>query len=274
MSFVRTLTAVACLATCPPAQASQIVPLDLETLAPRSELIVVGVVSAVSDSDAVSDTVSVRVVSTLKGTSEAKSFSLRLRNKGVKDFDPKLAVGDQGVYFLKTIKDGRAELTYWGSVAVVPKNGNFSVPAKPDDAAAKKPVPIPAGLDVVNRLREAVKRGTPAEKEAALDMIRALKPLALIPEVIDAIEDPTALPDHVTPDCKTGWGFVGHQAASVLAELARAIDGIEVGMKPGQRPYYLYSFHDDLEAGVKMQKAGRLAEVRKNWARWWDATRK
>ena len=98
---------------------------------------------------------------------------------------------------------------------------------------AKKPVPIPAGLDIVNRLRDALKSGTPTEKEAALEMIRGLKPLALIPEIIEAIEDPTALPDHTTPDCKTGWVFVGHQAASVLAEMARAIDGIEVGMKRG-----------------------------------------
>jgi hypothetical protein len=45
-------------------------------------------------------------------------------------------------------------------------------------------------------------------------------------------------------------------------------------MKPGQRAYRSYSFHDDLEDGIKMQKAGRLSEVRKNWAKWWDATRK
>jgi hypothetical protein len=144
----------------------------------------------------------------------------------------------------------------------------------PQPAPAKKPVPIPAGLDIVNRLRDALKNGTPAEKEAALDMIRALKPIALIPEIIEAIEDPTALPLHRTPDCKTGWAFVGHQSASVLAEMARDIDGIEVGMRPGQRAYRSYSFHDDLEDGAKMQKAGRLSEVRKNWAKWWNATRK
>jgi hypothetical protein len=144
----------------------------------------------------------------------------------------------------------------------------------PQPAPAKKPIPIPAGLDIVDRLREALKNGTPAEKEAALDIVRDLKPIALISEVIAAIEDPTALPDHSTPDCKTGWVFVGHQAASVLAEVARAIDGIEVGRQPGQRDQRAYSFRDDLEAGDKMQKAGRLSQVRKNWAKWWDATRK
>lgn len=138
----------------------------------------------------------------------------------------------------------------------------------------KKTVLIPEGLDIVNRLRDALKSGTPREKESALEMIRALKPISLIPEIIQAIEDPTALPDHSTPDCKTGWVFVGHQAASVLAELARAIDGVEVGMQPSQRSYRSFSFHEDLESGDKMQKAGRLFEVRKNWQKWWDATQK
>lgn len=139
---------------------------------------------------------------------------------------------------------------------------------------AKKPVPIPAGLDIVNRLRDALKSGTPSEKESALDTIRDLKPIKLIPEVIEAIEDPTPLPDHVSRDCKTGWVFVGHQAATVMGEIARDIDGVAVGMKPADRPYQPYSFHNDLDQGDKLKAAGRLSEVRKNWARWWDATRK
>ncbi len=113
------------LAACLPASASKIAPLDLDKLAPQSDLIVVGVVTAIPASDDASDTVTVRVVSAIKGATEAKSFSLRLRNKGVRDFDPKLAVGDQGVFFLKSIKDGQATLTYWGSIAVMPKKENF-----------------------------------------------------------------------------------------------------------------------------------------------------
>lgn len=126
----------------------------------------------------------------------------------------------------------------------------------------------------MNRLRDSLRDGTPAEKEAALDMIRELKPIKLIPDVIAAIEDSTALPDHVTPKCRTGWGFVGHQAATVMGELARDIDGIEVGMKPGNRSYQSYSFHNDLDQGTKMKESGRSAAVRKIWAGWWDATRK
>lgn len=118
-----------------PARASQIIPLDLGKLTTQSELIVVGVVTAITAGDAESDTVTVRVVSAIKGKADATTFSLRLRNKGVKDFDPRLAVGDRGVFFLKSIVGGRAELTYWGSIAVMPKGGNFSVPVKPAAAA-------------------------------------------------------------------------------------------------------------------------------------------
>lgn len=143
MNSAWTLTVVACLAIHLPVRASQIAPLDLEKLAPQSAVIVVGTVTAISDSDAESDTVSVRVVSVIKGTSDAKSFSLRLRNKGVKDFDPKLVVGDRAVFFLKSLKDGRAELTYWGSIAVMPKSGNFTVPEKASDAP--KPPAAPGG---------------------------------------------------------------------------------------------------------------------------------
>ena len=136
------------LAACLPAHASQIVPLDLDKLASQSKLIVLGVVTAITDSDDASDTVSVRVISPLKGKSEAKSFSLRLRNKGVKGFDPTLAVGDQGVFFLKSIEGGRADLTYWGSIAVMPKKENFSVPGKPDNGSVPKATGTLAGKPV------------------------------------------------------------------------------------------------------------------------------
>ena len=82
-----------------PALASQINPLDLEKLAQQSELILVGVVTAMPKSDDVSDTISVRVISSLKGKTTAKSFTLRLANKGVKDFDPKLAAGEMEYAF-------------------------------------------------------------------------------------------------------------------------------------------------------------------------------
>lgn len=131
-----------------PVGASQINPLDLSKLAPQSEFIVVGEVNALLESDASSDTISVRIVSTIKGKSEATSFSLRLRNKGVKDFDPVLAKGDQCVFFLKSLKDSKANLTYWGSIAVLPK-GNFTLAAaKPggkfdpfQEYKGKEPVP-------------------------------------------------------------------------------------------------------------------------------------
>lgn len=151
--------------------------------------------------------------------------------------------------------------------AVVSSVAAFAMAAAPD-RESKEPVAIPPGLDIVQRLRDDLEHGEPAQKQAALNMIRSLKPIALIPDVIEAINDPTPLPG------RPGWVFVGHQAASVLAEIARDIDGVEVGLDSGERDPVNYSFRNDLEDGAKMQKAGRLKQVRDHWAKWWDATRK
>jgi hypothetical protein len=67
----------------------------------------------------------------------------------------------------------------------------MSNPFSQESPPVTKTVLIPEGLDIINRLRDALESGTPGEKEAALEMIRALKPISLIPETIQAIEDPT-----------------------------------------------------------------------------------
>jgi hypothetical protein len=77
-----------------------------------------------------------------------------------------------------------------------------------------------------------------------------------------AIEDPTSLPRHGD----TGWGFVGHQAATVTWKIAQTLDGIDLD----ERGYRAYSFHyDSTEGGEKLKATGRLAEVRRNWEKWW-----
>jgi len=115
------------------------------------------------------------------------------------------------------------------------------------------------------KLREHLMSGTPAQKSAALAAILESKPTRLMADVIAAIEDTTSLPR----DGDAGWGFVGHQAATVMAKWAQSIDGIELGGQPGLRPYTAYSFHmDQGDGGEALRKAGRLAEVRKNWAEW------
>lgn len=124
-------------------------------------------------------------------------------------------------------------------------------------------------LDTVDLLRNYLKNGTPPEKEAALYVILNLKPIQLIPEIIEAIEDPTPLPRHGD----TGWGFVGHQASTVLGLIAKAMDGIDV--KSRGRGYDAYSFHnDEYKGGEKLRDLGRLSEVRKNWEQWWFALQK
>jgi len=110
----------------PAAQASDINPLDLAQLTPQSEFVVVGVVTAITATDASSDTIVVRMLSVIKGKTDEKTFTLRVENKGVRNFDPILAIGDQGIFFLKTLENGKSTLTFPGSIAIMSKQGNFT----------------------------------------------------------------------------------------------------------------------------------------------------
>ena len=65
---------------------------------------------------------------------------------------------------------------------------------------------------VAEDLRVKLQSGGPEQKERALEAIMALGAVRLLPEAIGAIEDPTPLPRHGD----TGWGFVGHEAATVV----------------------------------------------------------
>jgi len=110
------------------AAASQIRPLDLAELEKRSAVIVIGQVEIVKAIDEASDDVTVAIAGTLKGSTSAKRFTLRLYNgKSPKAFDPKLRAGDKGVFFLKDVTEGRARLAFWGSVTVFPAGGNFTL---------------------------------------------------------------------------------------------------------------------------------------------------
>ena len=62
-----------------------------------------------------------------------------------------------------------------GSLVVASSEGSAVEPEP-----VKKPTPL-LGLDLVKHLQEQLKSGTPLEKEAALDLIRELKPIRLIP---------------------------------------------------------------------------------------------
>lgn len=131
---------------------------------------------------------------------------------------------------------------------------------------AENALPTNVPPNTLDLLRKSLKNGTALEKEAALNVIRDLKSIKLIPEIIEAIEDPTPLPRHED----TGWGFVGHQAASVIGEIAQAIDGKDA--KTRGQGYDTYSFHNDqYKGGQKLKEIGRLSEVRANWAKWWQS---
>jgi hypothetical protein len=116
--------------------------------------------------------------------------------------------------------------------------------------------------DVLNILRNDLQKGTPEQKEHALETFMELGAVRLLPEVMKAIEDPTPLPQHED----TGWGFVGHEAATAMWEIAQTLDGFDLK----ERGYRAYSFYDDSgDGGAKLKAAGRLAEVRRNWEKWW-----
>jgi hypothetical protein len=114
----------------------------------------------------------------------------------------------------------------------------------------------------VEKLRRAIKSGTPVEKQAALNQFGEERIVALIPDAIEAITDITELPR----DGDTGWGFVGHQASSLLrAQIAPAAFGQDLW---GEQ--HKYSFHDDMFKGGKaLRDSGRLKEVQDNWRAWW-----
>src|ERR1041385_2276194 len=121
--------------------------------------------------------------------------------------------------------------------------------------------PPRSNADILEVLREDLETGTPLEKQRALESIMALGAIRLLPDVMKAIEDPTPLPR----DGDTGWGFVGHQAATAMERLAQMIDGVDLK----QRGYRAYSFHDDSgDGGAALKASGRLAEVCRNWEQW------
>jgi len=106
--------------------ASQIKRLQFSELEGKSKYILLAYVEEIVRSDESSDTIRIRVVSVLKGKSHTPGFmQITLRNKGLKDFDPKLESGDQGVFFLSKINGTTGQLAYWGSIATFPKKCNF-----------------------------------------------------------------------------------------------------------------------------------------------------
>lgn len=112
-------------------------------------------------------------------------------------------------------------------------------------------------------IRATLMTGSPAEKSEALNLVRDLLAIRFMHDVIELIDDPSPLPR----EGDTGWGFLGHQAATVAGELAFAVDRVRVE----DRGTSAYSFHDDMYLGSeKLGEAGRLIEVRDTWRTWWQ----
>ena len=78
--------------------------ISLSELDQKTKYVILGYVEKIVESNKESDTIKIRVVTILKGMlHHAGHIEIRLRNKGVKDFDPNLKVGDKGIFFLSAV---------------------------------------------------------------------------------------------------------------------------------------------------------------------------
>lgn len=143
--------------------------------------------------------------------------------------------------------------------------------SKPDALEARAlAAPMPKGPELLSAIRVQIVKGSPKQKSEAIALVRDLQAVALIPELVDAVADPTTL----EREGDTGWGFVGHQAASTLGEIARILDGVAPEKRGGKHGRVNYSFFDDMhEGGAKLKASGRLDRVSKNWDDWWQKFR-
>lgn len=113
----------------------------------------------------------------------------------------------------------------------------------------------------VLRFERCLKRGTPEQKEAALELFMLDRRRIFVPAVIDAILDDTTLPRHGD----TGWGTVYHQAASAMDGFASRIESPSP-WQPGREEY---TFGRDIgRASLERRK-----EVQRNWRRWYAENR-
>ncbi len=128
-----------------PACASSIARLPLRELPDCSDAIILGeVIEVAEQNNANLDDLSIRVHSVIKGEIASPVIRLTLSTRGgIKDFDPRLKIGDTGVFFLKQ-QNGNFSKAYWGSIATFAKP-NFSTNDNNDEPPVIFPK-IPAGI--------------------------------------------------------------------------------------------------------------------------------
>jgi len=114
-----------------------------------------------------------------------------------------------------------------------------------------------AELKSVAEWTRQLKSGAPGEKGKALAFFAASHPIEMVPAVIEAVLDKTALPK----EGDSGWGNIYHQAAMALCDFARIYDGLD----QKARGYQKFSFYDDSGTAT----VWRRREVYSNWSHWW-----
>lgn len=115
----RTALSIAFLLAGAAAQASTIAPIAPGDLDARTPVVVLGEVVHAKPTQRGMQEVRVKVVRTLRGEVRHKHIALSIWFEGMKGFDPKLSVGQVGVFFLSEVSaDGLAKFAYRGSVAI------------------------------------------------------------------------------------------------------------------------------------------------------------
>jgi len=134
---------------------------------------------------------------------------------------------------------------------------SLALAQEPGDAGPFMEMYNSSGDAALPKIRQALKSGTPMEKEQVLYLFMERQIVELVPDLIEALLDATVSPRHED----TGWASVHHQAATALCLFAQRFDGKNLEARGRQA----YSFFDDAGIG----SASRRKEVHDNWARWW-----
>ncbi len=122
MKKIITLSLISCVFFSAVSFASKLVQFDIKELEEKSSFIVIGKINDMSLGNKESDrgtnyNITVKTISYLKGSSNAKTFTLSLWRGGLKGFDVIPGKDMFYVFFLKKLDKAKGELVYPGAIS-------------------------------------------------------------------------------------------------------------------------------------------------------------
>lgn len=102
-------------------------------------------------------------------------------------------------------------------------------------------------------LKQAIEKGTPLEKDAALYVVEDKVILDLVPCVIAAVKDRTQAPRYDD----TGWTFIGRHAGWVIANIIQKLDSTWLEQEVADRKLMDVCNDEDRE------------KLKSLWTKWW-----